>query len=488
MATRRARREELFGVEEPRLFTRPLRKLTPKTSRGFEVIAFAEDILGLTLTPWQKWLYVHALELLPDGHYRFRTIIILIARQNGKTTWVQVLALWAMYVDGCKLVLGTAQNLETSEECWKGAVDIALGIPELSVEVASVDKTNGKKALVLETGERYKVAAASRRGGRGASGDLVILDELREHQAWDSWAAITKTTMARRDGLIVGLSNAGDAMSVVLAHQRETAIKQMDSGEDSTLALFEWSAPDDCDLGDMSAWAQANPSLGYTGLTVEAIAAAVDSDPEPIFRTEVLCQWVLKMTPAALPTEKWAKCLDEESSIPEGAYMVFGVDMSWDRSTTHVSVAGYREDGLPHVEELVANPGSTWLREWMQERVLRWSPLAIVVQGSSAPASSLLPDLEGLGVPVHKLTGPDIGKACGLAFDLISEEGLRHIGQEPIDVAVATAVSNPVGNAWALDRIKSPSDISGLVAGVEALWVLNQLAGSADYAVASSVY
>jgi phage terminase large subunit-like protein len=84
-----------------------------------------------------------------------------------------------------------------------------------------VIRVNGKKALVLKTGERYKVKAANRRAGRGLSGDVMLLDELREHQSWDAWGAITKTTMARAMALVLALSNAGDATSVVLRYLRK---------------------------------------------------------------------------------------------------------------------------------------------------------------------------------------------------------------------------------------------------------------------------
>jgi phage terminase large subunit-like protein len=39
---------------------------------------------------------IHALELLPDGTFRFRTVVLLVARQNGKSTLMQVLTLWRM--------------------------------------------------------------------------------------------------------------------------------------------------------------------------------------------------------------------------------------------------------------------------------------------------------------------------------------------------------------------------------------------------------
>jgi hypothetical protein len=106
-----------------------------------------------------------------------------MARQNGKSTVSQVLALWFMYVYGRPLVIGTAQDLDVAEEIWQGAVDLVEETPELDALKKHVIRVNGKKSLVLTTGERYKVKAANRRAGRGLSGDLVMLDELREHQS-----------------------------------------------------------------------------------------------------------------------------------------------------------------------------------------------------------------------------------------------------------------------------------------------------------------
>jgi len=179
----RTARVKLVGCEVPRVFTPPLRELTPKTSLGFSVIAFSDDVLEFDLLPWQRWLLIHALELLPDGSPRFRTIVVLVARQNGKSTLSQVLALWAMYVLGVALVIGTAQDLDVAEDIWSAAVDLVKEIPELAEQIAHVDKTNGKKALRLVSGERWKVKAANRGAGRSLSSDLILLDELREHRS-----------------------------------------------------------------------------------------------------------------------------------------------------------------------------------------------------------------------------------------------------------------------------------------------------------------
>ena len=117
--------DERHGVTLPRIFTPPLRPLTRETSNGFAVIAFAEIMLHVHLYPWQQWLLVHALELLEDGSYRFRKVIVLVARQNGKTTLMGVLAAWWLFVDSNKhpdrvppvkfLVVGAAQTLDNAK-------------------------------------------------------------------------------------------------------------------------------------------------------------------------------------------------------------------------------------------------------------------------------------------------------------------------------------------------------------------------------------
>ena len=104
-----------LGNEVPRIYTPPLRELTPDTSIGFEIIDFAEE-LGFHLVPWQRWLLIHAFEILGDldGDWvlRFRTVLVLIARQNGKTLVTTVITLYFLYILGVSLIIGTAQELD----------------------------------------------------------------------------------------------------------------------------------------------------------------------------------------------------------------------------------------------------------------------------------------------------------------------------------------------------------------------------------------
>ncbi len=478
----------LLGNTEPRLWSPPLRELTRDTTRGFEAITFAEDILGITLHPWQKWLLVHALELREDGSYRFRTVLVLVARQNGKTTLVQVLALWRMFVDRSPLVIGTAQNLDLAEEAWQGAVDIAQGVPELAGEIQHVDRTNGKKQLRLVSGERYKVATASRRGGRGLTGDLVVLDELREHQNWAAWGAVTKTTMARTAAQIWGLSNAGDRESVVLHALRTRAVDVLEgrgrADDDGSLGIFEWSAVPECDIADPVGWSAGNPSLGHpNGVSVAAIRSALATDPEPVFRTEVLCQWVDSVEAPVLDPAIWYGL---GVGVQEMWAPVLAVEVALDRSTATVGACWW-QDGRPHMEIVEERPGVDWVHHRILELAARYEGSKVVLDGGTE-AAALAEPLEAAGLEVEALTTARRVAACGAFHDHATNGTLSHNDDPAFADALVAARWKDVGDgARVFSRRKSRGDIAALYAGVLALWGLVGAPADEDYDLLASV-
>lgn len=494
-------RETLYGCETPRIFTPPLRELTPETSHGFECIRFAEEIVGITLLPWQKWLLIHALELREDGLYRFRTVVTLVARQNGKTLVMMILALWHIYVRGSRTVIGTAQDLTNAEKAWGEAVEMAEGVDELEAEIAHVIQTNGKKSLLLESGTQYRVAAASRRGARGFTGDLVLLDELREHQNWDAWGASTKTTLARPKAQVWCFSNAGDALSIVLRYLRALAhqalgwpdgnadeaaiggaedLTEDDLEDGDSLGLFEWSAPPDCARNDRKGWAHANPSMGYT-ITERSIASAMRTDPVSVFLVEVLCRWITTANGGPFPEGKWDATRNDASRIAAGSKRAVAVDVSWDRTMAYVGKAGYTEDGRPQGEIDAQRAGTDWVIPYLVER--REQIGAIVVQSNNAPVSSLIDDMKAAkledgspaNLPIVEWSGADLGRATGSVFDLIETETVVHTSHPGLDIAAATARVKPVGDAWVIDRKTSPSDAAPLIAWIGAVWGLGQI-------------
>ena len=477
----------LRGGEEPRVFTPPLRRLTRATSKGFACIEFAEAILDISLYPWQKWMLIHALELLDDGTYRFRTVILLVARQNGKSTLMLVLALWRMYADAAPLVIGTAQNLDIAEELWTSACELAESIPELAEMVEHVDRTNGKKALRLTTGERYKVAAASRRGGRGLTGDLVLLDELREHQTWDAWSAVTKTTMARAKAQVWGASNAGDRSSRVLAHLRllgHLAVGDPDglNGSDAaadvvddSLGLFEYSAAPGRDVWDREGWVEGNPSVGHSALNERAIASAAGTDPEKEFRTEVLCQWVDKLREGVFPAGVW------ESNLVPGDHVVssrpvVAVDARTGMRQSFAVVVAGGSDGFDLVDVARYEMGAEvqWAAEHIVSEtvgVLERLGLSEVVVDKYGDNATLIALFDEAGISVRQLDTFDMRRGAMGFTDALINGRVKHKGQEPLNVAVLGAEKRTSGEGFLWSQSLSSTDITTLRAATAAWWV-----------------
>lgn len=452
---------KLVGSEAARLFTEPARPLTRATSRGFEVADFAEHVLGEPLLPWQRWLAIRALELNPDGTYRFRTVLTLVARQSGKSHLLKVMALWRMYIDGARLVVGAAQNMQLARESWLASIEMAKAVPDLAAEIAKVSLNNNDPHLALSSGARYKIVAATRGSGRGLSADLLVLDEVREQRDWAAWSSLSKTTMARPMGQIWAISNAGDDQSVVLNHLREAAL----SGADPTIGIFEWSAEDGCDLDDPAAWCAANPGLGHT-ISEQAIRSALATDPPAVFRTEVLCQRVESLD-EAVNVAAWRDCADAKGSM-DGLRerVVTCLDVAPDGRHVTLVAAAVTADGRVRVEVVDAWKSTEEARRALPDLLARVKPVA-TTWFPTGPAAALAHELRAAPGSTE-IKGAAVVEVCQEFSDLVLARRVVHPGDGLLDAHVLGARKYHQGDGWRFER-KGPSHVDALYAAAGAV-------------------
>lgn len=503
-----------LGKEVPRIFTAPLRELTPDTSLGFEAIEVAESILGESLHPWQKYFLIGSLELaLGSFSYdefpqlRFKTVLLLVSRQNGKSFIMSRRLLWRMLMwEGPEtepaLILGAAHKLPAALEIMElsaKAVQRSAGRKYLK----TWNRGTGTQLLEFSNGARYKCEAASDDGGRSLSVTDLAFDELRQQREWDAWSALTNTTNARFSPQVLAVSNAGTSKSDVLRGLRKQALnriadweKYVDAGlmdaeafanqHDTTLGLFEWSAPEGCDIWDRDGWAQANPSMGHENsqgvvlLTESMLASKAaqvgaqgeDGVPEHVFRTENLCQWVTADVESVFGPGVWDAGKDVDSRVAEGGKVMLSVDVSHNRAMAYIGAAGAREDGKAHVEVIAMREGPEWVIPFLVENFKKSGALGVVIQGKGAPASSMIDHLEAAGIPVVRCEGSNLGGSHGKFFDAVKTQRVFHVPQPVLDVAAADGMMRPLGDVSVWDRRKSPVDVSPLIACAQALWGL----------------
>lgn len=509
--------DDAHGITTPRIFTPPLRELTPETSNGYAVIEFAEKFLHVHLFPWQKWLLIHGLELLPDGSYRFRRVVTEVARQNGKTTLMSVLCAWWLFVDSARhpelspawkfLVVGAAQTLDNARAPYQAVLnwcnpnpasegEAALAVPVLQKRVQRVNNSHGEEAIICRNKAQYIVRAD--KNIRSKSASRVVFDELREQHTDDGWNAVSQTTKAIWSSQLWGISNAGDYRSVVLRRVVDEGRALADSWNasvetgkqspdewadehDPSYGYFEWSAPDKCELDDLDGIRQANPSMGYGPMTYRSIAADINGMTEAAYRTEVLCQWVTADITPYINPKLWKRGIDPKSRIPDDGRVVLSVDTSADRETTYIAAAGYREDGLPHVELIVRRDGMLWVPKYLKMLREAWPNIhEIALQSKGCPAVDFADPLAEAGWTVHLIEGFRMGAATGRFRDRVKENKLRHLPQHAIEQQVNVAVTRRLGEVEVWDRNQSAMHISGLIAESQALYALETMDGEPE--------
>jgi len=483
---------EPLGATLPRLWTRPLVAgppgpcgcgcaLTEDTSDGYDVAWFAEHVIGQGLDPWERWLVIHALELRPNGAPRFRHVLAIVARQNGKTYLLTVLCLYWLFIERVELVLSTSTNLDYAREAWEEGCNLALSTPDLAVDLPpsrnrGIYQAQGQQRLTTDLGNRWKIGASNRRGGRSLSIDRLVLDELREHDSWKAWNAAVPATNARPGSQIWGISNMGDDAAVVLDSRRDASL----AGTDPALFIAEWSAPPEwrervhkaTDAELLEALAAANPNLGRR-ISGEALLsdgrAAIAAGGEELaeWLTEIMCIRIRSRNPAIDPG-KWADLAEVVDLAAYRNRTVLCLDVAPDGQHATLAAAAKLpdEESVPeHLRGRVAidvvaawsGPRATAdLRAELVDLVDRVRPRRLV-WFPSGPAAQVAADMaKRKGWPprrvrLEEIRGEVPAVCMGFAEQVRSSE-VVHPDDALLNAHVTGAEKLPRGDQWVFSR------------------------------------
>jgi len=493
---------EALGVTVPRIWTPPLVTgppgpcgcgcpLTPQTSYGFDVIDFARDVLGTPLDPWEEWAVIHGGELLPDGRPRFRTLLIIVARQNGKTLLAKVLILYWLFVECVRYILGTSTDRSYAKRTWRQVCEMATANPLLADHLGPhpVRLVISEEALTTLDGCEYGFAANNSRAGRSTTLDRWICDELREHRTWDAWNAATNAMNAVPGAQTIAITNQGDDTAIVLDSLREAALEYLETGVgDPRLGLLEYSAPAGSDPTDLHALAQANPNLGRRidpdALLGVALRAKRAGGLELAgFRTEVMCMRVAHFD-AAVDADLWTTAgTDTPLDLAEHRQHValcLDVSMAGDHASL---VAAAVIDGVTHVEVVQAWDGFGCTKALradlpgivarVRPRVLGWFP--------AGPAAVLTADMmerRRAGWPPRRVRLEELrAEAAAVCMGLaehVASGSLVHPKDPMLDAHIAAAAKLRRGDTWVFGR-RGAGPVDGAYAAAGAVHLARTL-------------
>jgi len=447
---------------------------------GFNQARFATNRLKRPPLPWQEWLMIHAGELLPDGRPRFRIIILLVARQNGKTEVIVILPVYWMFVDDSPMILGTSTKLEYAKESWdktrklirKSTALKGLYNPDRwylagagNTEMWTYDRDDEGRLITDRDsqGSRYKIAAANAEGGRSLTVHRGLVDEARQHKDFSAYDAI-EPACSYDDSQLWVPSNAGDDTSVVLNTLVAEATDFIEHGIGNyRVGLFAWDNPQDADPTDPRVILQANPRGGYGGKTLEDLqleaAAAVRKGGEALtgFKTEKLCIRVKVMNPAIDPGS-WLRCRKPGTLDGARDRLAACLDVSMDGAHVTLAVAAQLPGGQVRGELAGAWDSIARARAELPQLLAKINPKKFG-WFPAGPAAAMAADLErpaGYSVErwkrVSEAIRGDTSAACMGLEEQVRNRAFMHSGDLLLDAHVAEAERLKRGDAWVFVR------------------------------------
>ncbi len=438
---------------------------------------------GLALDPWQELVLCESLGERRDGKWAALEVGLEVSRQNGKGGVLTARQLAGLFLLEEPLQVHSAHQFDTSLEAFNRLKVLIEETPDFDREVLSISESHGVEGIRLRGNRRIRFRTRTKGGGRGFSGDTLYFDEamfIKEamHGSLFPILSARPNPQIWYTGSAVNQEEHYDG--IVFARIRQRGLWD----KDPRLAWFGWGhcpasqdegelLPEDAGdlLDDRGAWEEANPALGIR-IDSEFIEAERRSLSVRNFAVERIGIGDWPSTDDAaeefFDRDEWEAIKDTESRI-EGP-PVLALDVSPDRSSSAIAVAGRRGDGLIHIELIERRRGTGWVAGRLAALTEKHGVTIIVLDGRS-PAGSLQREIEEeLDFEVTVTSTTEYTQACGEIFDAVPQKTMRHGGQDELDVAVRGAATRPLGEAWAWSRKKSDADITPLVAVTLARW------------------
>lgn len=456
-------------------------------------VADIADLAGFTPDPEQLLALDLIFALDAEGKSAAFESALVVPRQNLKTGVFKQASLGWLYVTNQRLVVWSAHEFSTTREAYRDMVALIENNRFLKKRLARAVGGNNEMAIELTTGQRLLFKARTKTGGRGLTGDKVVLDEafaLRPEHLGSLMFALS----ARPDPQLAYGSSACLTGSDVL----RAVVKRGRAGTSPNLAYLEWCAPrggcaedgcghevgiEGCALDDPANLKAANPLLGRrrpngTGMTLEYLRKEREASPPAEYARERLGWHDQAGADEAFGPGNWEAAGMDEADVPATVLGGLAVAVSYDLAFATIGGAG-RDGDVTYIKPLVHGPGTAWVVERAKDLQDRHGlEVAIDERG---PGADLIGPLEEAAVRLRKVGTAEVLDACAGIFKGVGARTVRHGHYPELDDAADAAVPRSVGDRWAWGRKQSDADISALEAETLAAWMVSRGSARSAY-------
>lgn len=370
-------------------------------TNGEKVIRFIEEVLPcpgghgagekMKLQDWQKRFIT---DIYDNPKAKTRKAILSIARKNGKSQLISCIAMahlvGPMRIQGGQTLVG-ANTRDQAALIFDSCVKMISASPELQQVTRII--ASRKTIYGLRNNTELRCVASDSTGAQGFNASLVIIDELGQVRGTtgsgpDFVAALETCQGAQVSPLMCVISTQAAQDADLLSQMIDDGLK----GADPSIVVHLYTAPQDCDLLDESAWLAANPGLN-TIRSIEDLRKNMESAQripalENNYRNLLLNQRV-DAESGWLAYQIWesnnaAPIMEDFTKYP----VTIGLDLSSAQDLTAAIFSVKNSDGIVSLLPLIFTPANgldqremrdrASYRQWVKEGKLIAVPGAVV--------------------------------------------------------------------------------------------------------------
>lgn len=418
---------------------------------------------------WQRLAADVALERNPDGSFAYRTVVISVPRQSGKTTLLRAIAVQQMLAHARRELYYTAQTGKDARARWQQLVE-RIETDRVLRAKFEIRKSAGDSAIRhRRLRSKFGPFAPTAESLHGYTPHTVMIDEAFSQSELEGqmlMGAIKPSQQTLRDPQLYLVSTKGTAASTWFHGWVDAAAK----GEPG-IALIDYGADDETDIYDPETWETFHPVAGEPLWPLVRNAIADDAATMP--RSEYERAYGNRPTLTAghiIPPDLW-RPLESDALVTAGDVTALSFEVSHDMTAatvllSWVSKSGKYDGKLEH-RILRREAGTEWLADSVQELEAQLRP-DVVCADDYAGNRATTAELERRGVTVETTNGSELGPAWSRWLTRIRTGRLGHDGTDEFWTAAGGIVTRLVGDSTAPSRRNSAGDISPAIAGMVA--------------------
>lgn len=414
--------------------------------------------------PWQRFVADVSGERNPEtGRRRYFTRVVIIPRQQGKTTLVQAHLTHSSRSGPNRNTVYVAQTrLDAKFKIIDEFADGVLAPNPLLRNRYKATRSNGSEKIRWTDPAALRsmitIVATNDTAGHGLTKvDEVVLDEAWSHRDMTIINSLVPTTAAADDPQAGIYSTVGDGADGLLQHYEEIGRASL-LDPHTSVCFFMWAAGADVDRDDPAARYQYMPALGRS-VTTERIQQFRDMMGAAEFDRGFLNRRPTLSASTDLDLQAFADCA-AIGVQPEPPLMV-AVEISIDRLHTTIAAAGRCVvDDLDVIGVVIdRRPGTAWAVPAI-EALHASRKVERFLADTQSGAGGIIADCAARGIHIEDISTGDLVSYNGVTIDELAARGIRHADQPALNDAVAGIRKRPIGNAFAWSKLASKNDPS----------------------------